>query len=335
MCREIRHSGIKLAGSGVLSKRSFQRILKRYAELERRCAEVFQEEQAVLQYLRFWFRFKETIEMVGELNEALEELTLPGGVQPGDRPYRELLTRVFEEKSRSYATAYTRWRDYLSSLADRAVESMPSSRETLIGEHIKNRVAEIRSRVCPPWPPEARNYIEYVLNSALTHKALLVIRPVFGLGEERKTMREVAADLGISVPTARGRYNLALKALERCEYARELRRLVSPVPLKIMVPGSDPRLPVMCQSVDLLELSVRTGNCLYNANLRYIGEVVQRKDSDLLLKIKNFGRKSLKELSAKLAEHGNREGIPLSLGTVFDPEFVIKLDQELSKLSRC
>ena len=61
------------------------------------------------------------------------------------------------------------------------------------------------------------------------------------------------------------------------------------------------------KSVDDLELSVRSANCLQNANIRYIGELVQKTESDML-KTKNFGRKSLKEIKEILA------GMGLSLG---------------------
>ena len=44
------------------------------------------------------------------------------------------------------------------------------------------------------------------------------------------------------------------------------------------------------RSVDELELSVRSANCLQNANITLIGELVQRTEQDML-KTKNFGRK--------------------------------------------
>jgi DNA-directed RNA polymerase subunit alpha len=59
--------------------------------------------------------------------------------------------------------------------------------------------------------------------------------------------------------------------------------------------------------VDELELSVRSANCLQNANIRYIGELVRRSEA-AMLKTKNFGRKSLKEIKEVLAE------MDLSLG---------------------
>lgn len=49
------------------------------------------------------------------------------------------------------------------------------------------------------------------------------------------------------------------------------------------------------RSVEELELSVRSANCLQNANIQLIGELVQRSEQDML-KTKNFGRKSLKEI---------------------------------------
>ncbi len=61
------------------------------------------------------------------------------------------------------------------------------------------------------------------------------------------------------------------------------------------------------RSVDDLELSVRSANCLKNANIRYIGELVAKTEAEML-KTKNFGRKSLNEIKEILAEMG------LSLG---------------------
>ena len=57
------------------------------------------------------------------------------------------------------------------------------------------------------------------------------------------------------------------------------------------------------RSVDDLELSVRSANCLKNANIRYIGELVVRSEGEML-KTKNFGRKSLNEIKEILIEMG-------------------------------
>ncbi len=64
------------------------------------------------------------------------------------------------------------------------------------------------------------------------------------------------------------------------------------------------------RTVDELELSVRSANCLQNANIKYIGELVQKSESEML-KTKNFGRKSLKEIKELLAEMGLQLGMKL------------------------
>ena len=60
-----------------------------------------------------------------------------------------------------------------------------------------------------------------------------------------------------------------------------------------------------------LELSVRSANCLQNANIRFIGELVQKTEADML-KTKNFGRKSLREIKDILSKMG------LTLGMTVD-----------------
>ena len=57
------------------------------------------------------------------------------------------------------------------------------------------------------------------------------------------------------------------------------------------------------RSVDELELSVRSYNCLKNANIRTIRDLVQRTEAEML-KTKNFGKKSLQEIKEVLAEMG-------------------------------
>jgi DNA-directed RNA polymerase subunit alpha len=64
------------------------------------------------------------------------------------------------------------------------------------------------------------------------------------------------------------------------------------------------------RSVDELELSVRSANCLQNANIKSIGDLVQKTEAEML-KTKNFGRKSLKEIKEILAEMGLSLGMKL------------------------
>lgn len=66
----------------------------------------------------------------------------------------------------------------------------------------------------------------------------------------------------------------------------------------------------LLRSVDELELSVRSANCLKNANIKLIGDLVQKTEAEILA-TKNFGRKSLNEIKEILASMGLSLGMKL------------------------
>ena len=67
---------------------------------------------------------------------------------------------------------------------------------------------------------------------------------------------------------------------------------------------------ILLRHVDDLELSVRSANCLKNAGINLIGELVQKTEAEML-KTKNFGRKSLNEIKEILLESGLGFGMKL------------------------
>ena len=68
-------------------------------------------------------------------------------------------------------------------------------------------------------------------------------------------------------------------------------------------------------SVNEIELSVRAANCLNNANISTVGELASKTEADML-KYRNFGKKSLTEIKAKLVQLG------LCLGYKFDADLL-------------
>ena len=88
-------------------------------------------------------------------------------------------------------------------------------------------------------------------------------------------------------------------------FEEELERAVAAGP-RIAQPNE-----VLFRPVEELELSVRSANCLQNADIRYIGELVQKTEAEML-KTKNFGRKSLNEIKEILNKLG------LSFGTALE-----------------
>ncbi|MCY4301208.1 MAG: DNA-directed RNA polymerase subunit alpha [Aestuariivita sp.] len=68
--------------------------------------------------------------------------------------------------------------------------------------------------------------------------------------------------------------------------------------------------PLMLKKVDELELSVRSANCLKNDNIVYIGDLIQKTESEML-RTPNFGRKSLNEIKEVLSGMGLHLGMDL------------------------
>ena len=93
-----------------------------------------------------------------------------------------------------------------------------------------------------------------------------------------------------------------------------------------LLEDSEPLNPSLFRSVEEIELSVRSANCLQNANIRLIGELVQRSEAEML-KTKNFGRKSLNEIKEVLA------GMDLELGMRLD-SFPSRQEIEQLRLDR-
>lgn len=105
-------------------------------------------------------------------------------------------------------------------------------------------------------------------------------------------------------------------------------------------PADNPELmKVLSKPVEELELSVRAANCLRQANIRTIGELVARRQETEMMGFHNFGKKSLDEIKDILVREGLSFGMkvpitvpPLpsltpSMGLVEDDEEPIEEDE--------
>lgn len=103
-------------------------------------------------------------------------------------------------------------------------------------------------------------------------------------------------------------------------FGGEEETLIIDGPGKKDVSERDKLRKLLNMSVNEIELSVRAANCLNNANISTVGELVSKTESDML-KYRNFGKKSLTEIKAKLVSLG------LTLGYKFDPELIENKDK--------
>ncbi len=80
----------------------------------------------------------------------------------------------------------------------------------------------------------------------------------------------------------------------------------------------------LLKTIDELELSVRSYNCLKNENIIYVGDLVSRSEGEML-KTANFGRKSLNELKDNLKAMGLGFGMKLTNWPPKNLEELLKL----------
>lgn len=95
------------------------------------------------------------------------------------------------------------------------------------------------------------------------------------------------------------------------------------VPVHVASAEEQELLDKLCLSVNVLELSVRAVNCLNTAQIRVLGELVERNEGEML-KFRNFGKKSLQEIKAKLSDLG------LSLSMTLKDEIREAMKQKLA-----
>ncbi len=85
--------------------------------------------------------------------------------------------------------------------------------------------------------------------------------------------------------------------------------------------------PILFKSIDDLELPVRAGNCLKTVGIGWVGELVQKQESEML-KLKNFGRKSLEDIRVVLDTHGLDFGMKIDNFDALRQEWMQKKDED-------
>jgi DNA-directed RNA polymerase subunit alpha len=85
---------------------------------------------------------------------------------------------------------------------------------------------------------------------------------------------------------------------------------ITPTAAMVEQPRTPQVDPILLRPVDDLELTVRSANCLKAENIYYIGDLIQRTETELL-KTPNLGRKSLNEIKEVLASRGLTLGMKL------------------------
>jgi DNA-directed RNA polymerase subunit alpha len=114
---------------------------------------------------------------------------------------------------------------------------------------------------------------------------------------------------GVIEPAEAVRYSARLLIEQLASFA-DLKGVATIAEVGSKGPSSPVVDPILLRPVDELELTVRSANCLKAENIYYIGDLIQRSETELL-KTPNLGRKSLNEIKDVLAARGLTLGMKL------------------------
>lgn len=228
------------------------------------------------------------------------------------RSHRALLNAIFGPPKALSAQDFL-----LSYLWQISVHNIIPERKTLAESMGRWAIEEYQECFNVPLDNEVVRAVDSVLDT-LTPRQREVLCMRFGIGGEQMTLSQIAEHYNVSQARVRQIEARALAKLRHPVRSGKLRCFVSsqrgareylqdtfPAPVIIKTPEVPP--DNLSKSVEELEVSVRLYNCLKNLGVRYVYELVQKTEHELLLS-RSFRRRALNELKELLAS------MDLSLG---------------------
>ena len=308
----------------------YQAVVKQYASfaLKVEVTELEANEQAVYQCLQKWLNVDELIMHCNGMSLMMAQLICPN-CPPDLEPYKSLLDKIFgfnQSCGCSVPTGINFWNNFIQLIVSEKIP-IPTSKNDLLYQLVRMFDSTYRRDIIPPWQDNTRQIIDEQL-ATLPPREEDVVRRRFGLNRKRMSLGEVGRDYDVSRERIRQVEARALYKLRHPSRSKFLLPLVSSIEeivkeclllhrnqTGVLIRKASPAeqlitLEMLMRSTDELEVSVRTSNCLHNGNIRFIGDLIQVSEADLL-RIKNFGHKSLNELKEILGEFGLSLGLPL------------------------
>lgn len=317
----------------------FAAVLRRYAEImvvfKDNESKVSKEENVVRQALAAWLREDLILAMLHGIEFTLEQLTVP--VYPLERKnHARLLGMILgvavgdpcNTESWPFTASKFRWHNMLVAIhADE--ETTPQSRSQLGKMLVRRVLAEQRADIMPIWDESVFAHVDDMIGTLKERERKLICER-FGINVEKaRTQKQIASEWGCTrerihqievkatrkLRTQAHRRHLGVcgepvgNALQREFAQRKATEKVTQWTTAIE-PGTNLEL---FRNVDELKLSVRAENRLSDEGIVLIGELVQLTPEKLLC-VRNFGRKSLKEIEEELDHRGLTLGMKISDG---------------------
>lgn len=331
----------RLGGPKAFAKRPkhngnvFAAVIRRYAEIRIVFKDnewkVSEEANAVRQALAAWLREDLILAMLHGLEFTLGQLGTP--VYPPERKNHARLLGVIlgvavgdpcNVESWPFTGTKHWWHDMLAAIKS-GEETAPRSRGHLGRMIVRRVLTERRAETMPIWDESVFILVDDMLGT-LVERERKIICERFGIGvKEAKTLEQIAPDWNCTRERLRQIEAKAIHKLRTQARKRQLGVLAHPVgnalqrelvqrKAKEQAATIEPDMNLeLFRGVDELEISIRTANCLRNEKIVLIGELVQWIPEELL-RTKNFGRKSLKEIKDELDRRGLTLGMKASDG---------------------
>lgn len=274
-------------------------------------------------------------EVLAALKGAKAAVVAPVTQDPGSEGYRKLLEAIFGIQA-IRLVAYEPedfFRDYCCKLYHHEL-TVPDSFGALCADVLAVYLAEEVIRTKPPWTNETVGLATQIIDeliATLTPREAQILEVRFGLKGELKTLVQAGEHFGIASERVRQIEAQALRKLKhhsrssylqiltessaqllkwdlrqtlRAIHQNKVQKLLDEINREHRsINFTTAQFQSLAKSVDEIEITVRSYNCLKNANIKTIWELVQKNEADML-KSRWFGRKSIQEIKTILAAMG-------------------------------
>jgi len=298
----------------------FQRVLQSWFKLLASRSEHSDELGTIFAYLSKWLQIDQLELLARHIERVTEPLTRPH-VTSSQQGYLLLLDKI--HGTDSYTPARTlqghlfAWK-YLSEIeplvrahTGPASYLFPDSHERLLDSFVEWYSEGMRNKIAPTWPNDGsiEKLIEAEIDKLAEDQAILIRAKytAYTLSDE-----PIDLILNRTPDECRDLEKQALLCLRQLAKHGPLGQIVQPLNdawkkvLGCLTPvENDSLVNALLLSVENFGFSTRTRCALWNSSIFLIGQLVQRNGNDLL-KIRNFGRKSLQEVRRVLGDAGLR-----------------------------
>ncbi len=321
----------------------FAAVIRRYAQIvftdmNDKGGEPDEPRAQIRVALATWLREDLILAMLHGLEFTLEQLTVPS-FPPERKNHARLLGVILgvvvgdpcDAESWPFTGTKNWWHNMLVAIVAEE-ETAPKSLKHLCKMLVRRVLSDQRTEIMPIWDDKVFTHVDQMI-ATLHPRQQDVIQKLFGINCERQTseqigeysfvtrerIRQIEAKalhklrqearvrkLGIvGKPVGNAlQYELARREAIEVENQLALKQLeTTDVEAQPSLEDDARALLTLTRNVEEFDLSIRTANCLQNANIVFIGDLVQCSEVGLL-KIRNFGRKSLREIKEILYDLG-------------------------------